>query len=465
VQLLPNGLRWPEGDPIGRPVDEAELGARLADATDLVQADASGRRTRALAPEDLVVTDPAKAGWSFAVHADDPNRDSLVKAVERLATRRGMADPAKPLVVAIDPNDDGTWSDWLEDGYAAVDDRPMYVALVGGVELFPFRFQATFGTRAHVGRLPAAPDELEAYVDKVLRIEDAAAKPARARAVVMATDGPDTDATFWSNRYFAAPLATELEAVAALRTNTVGLPAPTGDRQPATKDALQQALGDAPGYVLTASHGMAARATAAADVLERVNGAICCDTTSKAEEAWLFRGADVVAMDACAEGALWVQFACFGYGTPAQSDFAHWTTDAKEANAPADFVSDLPRRLLAHPRGPVAFIGHVDLAWLQGFADPAEKAELEERISPRLAPFKKLQEWAMVRRYPVGYAMSDIRTSFGALNDRVARTIDRAHRPGQTLDEVKLADLFVRRNDLGNYLLHGDPGVRISLEP
>ncbi len=34
-----------------------------------------------------------------------------------------------------------------------------------------------------------------------------------------------------------------------------------------------------------------------------------------------------------------------------------------------DFVAALPKRLLAHPRGPIAYAGHRDTAWRHGFAD------------------------------------------------------------------------------------------------
>ena len=42
-----------------------------------------------------------------------------------------------------------------------------------------------------------------------------------------------------------------------------------------------------------------------------------------------------------------------------------------KVNAPADFIASLPQKLIAHPRGPIIYIGHVDVALLHGFDDPA----------------------------------------------------------------------------------------------
>ena len=65
------------------------------------------------------------------------------------------------------------------------------------------------------------------------------------------------------------------------------------------------------------------------------------------------------------------------------------------------------------PPGPVAFVGHVDIALLHGFDDP-EAPEIIERWHPRLAPFRRAVE-RLLGRQPVGYAMAD-------LNDRYSRT-------------------------------------------
>src|SRR5262245_54561146 len=84
-------------------------------------------------------------------------------------------------------------------------------------------------------------------------------------------------------------------------------------------------------------------------------------------------------------GGVWVMFACFGAGTPSRSAYHHWLARWQAsgehdgdlapvlASLPADgepaFLAALPQAALASPSGPLAVIGHLDLAWSYGFVD------------------------------------------------------------------------------------------------
>ena len=46
--------------------------------------------------------------------------------------------------------------------------------------------------------------------------------------------------------------------------------------------------------------------------------------TGDAMEDWLITAEDVDGEQPFLEGSVVFQFACFGYGTPAESDFRHW---------------------------------------------------------------------------------------------------------------------------------------------
>lgn len=104
---------------------------------------------------------------------------------------------------------------------------------------------------------------------------------------------------------------------------------------------------------------------------------------------WLFNAKDVSHDGPYLEGAVFFQFACFGYGTPVESGFSHWHPAIRKVNAKADFVAALPKKLLSHPRGPIAYVGHLDVALLHGFDDPDNPIPLEGPWHPRIAPFKK----------------------------------------------------------------------------
>jgi hypothetical protein len=107
--------------------------------------------------------------------------------------------------------------------------------------------------------------------------------------------------------------------------------------------------------VYTATHGLGAAVTNP-ERQRQLNGAICFQRSAatRTPQDWLFV-ADVPADQPFLEGAVFFQFACFGHGTPAESDFAHWLGGEPDSvTAREDFVAELPRRLLAHPRGPLS---------------------------------------------------------------------------------------------------------------
>jgi hypothetical protein len=216
--------------------------------------------------------------------------------------------------------------------------------------------------------------------------------------------------------------------------------------------------------VYTASHGLGAPSEDL-EVQKRVNGAICCQRTPdvRTTKDWLFTADDVPADESFLEGAVFFQFACFGYGTPAESDFMHWL-GGKPLNAKEDFVAALPKRLLAHPRGPVAFIGHVDTAWLHGFDDPElpfPTGLWDRRIAPFVQALNRL-----LAVEPVGRAMATMNDRYSTTNAILTGAYDRLRRGRvQQTPEFwsKLAETFVVRSDAQNYLVFGDPAARLRI--
>lgn len=325
------------------------------------------------------------AGWTYLLHADDPRRDDIIRILRPLAEHRGMTDPAAPLLYGGEAD----WQRWLEDNYTSRGERrPHYILAVGGPRQIPFHLQSFLDVAGMVGRVEFEDlADLEAYVRKVVRLEQHDSPVASPTAVFFAPDsGQDADGnrdpTYYSRRYMAAPLAR--------RAAAWGFATRMIEGEEASRDHLMEALGTGrPALVYTASHGIAAIGQDL-DTQQRMNGAICCQRTgNETGHEWLFTGDDVPddPDDPFLEGAVFFQFACFGYGTPAQSDFSHWDVGYPETTAPEDFVAALPRSLLAHPRGPIAYIGHVDTAWLHGFDDPDDPG------MPELLPAAGTTDW------------------------------------------------------------------------
>jgi hypothetical protein len=409
------------------------------------------------------VGDVTAAGWTFLVNRDDPKRADLIAALEPLARLRKMDDPSKPLLfVTCDPAD---WGVWLDDNYYALDLQgqrvPRYVLIVGGPDQVPFGFQSLLDSVANVGRVDfPSIDQLAAYAAKLVRLQSAADPVVSREAVVFAPDAGANDPTHYSRQYMAEPLADLMATDLNLATTRI-----LGDA--ATKPALAAALdGKRPAFVYTASHGLGATSEPL-DVQLKYNGAICCQTAGPLTLDGLFGADDVPSDDRpFLEGAVFFQFACYGYGTPAMSEYAHWLDQpGKEAkNADRDFVAALPKRLLAHPRGPIAFIGHLDTAFLHGFAD-ADAPDTLDRWHTRMQPFVSAVRM-LLEVQASGLAMQAMNERYSRLNALLANTYDRMQRgimQWTDASQARFLDSWITRGDAQNYMVFGDPGVRLRL--
>ena len=404
--------------------------------------------------------DPRVAGWTFLVNKADPQRDAIGKILEPLAVHRGMADPKKPLLYNGEPPDE--WFDWLHDSYYALDLEgekvPQYLLIVGGPDQVPFRFQSILDTVAKVGRVEFDTlDDLKTYVDKLIRIETAAEPIVTKEAILFAPDAGLPDPTHFSREYMGQPLAEHIQDELGFATHTL-----IGDD--ATKMNLKATLSaKKPALVYTASHGLGAT-DETFEIQKRYNGAICCQHTGPLTLESLFSADDVPLDQPFLEGSVFFQFACFGYGTPAESDYNHWLKGVPKQYTEADFVAALPKRLLAHPRGPSAFIGHLDTAFLHGFADPAEPFTVD-RWHKRIAPFKKAVD-QLLGVQPSGLAMQDMNKRYSACNAIITNTYDQQLRGKLKWTprlEARFLDNWITRGDAQNYMIFGDPAVHLRI--
>ena len=469
MRILGTGIDYSSGDLLIGPFDEDAFGEAVLDslqrhAGELQSAGRTRARGTAFRGEvertrTVDLGDPRAAGWTFLVNRRDPRRAEIEKALAPLAEHRGMA-AGEPLLFSSDAPDD--WHDWLQENYFGLDlegkTPPHYVLVVGSPDQVPFHFQAMFDSAASVGRLDFdTAADLQTYVDKVLRHERAAEPTAGREAMFFATDGGPGDATHFSRRFMADPLADHV-------TRSCRVPTRNAVADDATKGLLLEAARlRKPALVYTASHGMGAPKEPL-ETQVRVNGGICCQhTPGDDRDEWLLTADDIDLAVPFFEGAIVFQFACFGYGTPAESDFRHWL-GGPALNSAGTFVAALPKKMLAHPRGPIAFIGHVDTAWLHGFDDPANPY-LVERWSVRMTPYKKAVE-TLLACQPAGLAMSDMNKRFDYANAQLTLTFDKMMRRRlETTPALRqqLANTFIFRSDAQNYMVFGDPaaGLRI----
>ncbi len=403
--------------------------------------------------------DPLIAGWTILLNRNDPRRDDYLRVLRPLAKRRGMKKPDEPLL--FNGSAYPGWQDWLLKNYTPMDlsDPPFYVLIVGGPDQVPFHFQSFLDASAAVGRLDFDHlDDLATYVEKVIRLESAPAPVVDRQVLFFAPDGGPQDATYFSRRFMVDPLAKMTES--DLRVDARRL---LGDD--ASRACLVETLREThAALVYTASHGLGAP-NEPLEIQQRFNGAIVCQTEpGQVLRERLFSAADIPAGEPFLEGAVFFQFACFGYGTPAQSDFAHWAPTTRARNAAKDFVSALPRQLLAHPQGPIAYLGHIDAAFLHGFDDP-EDLELGARWSPRLKPFIEALK-SLLQVQPVGLALQNMNMRYNNANAYLTNLFENSLATGVGLITEQLprvASTYILRNDAQNYMVFGDPAVRLRL--
>lgn len=118
-------------------------------------------------------------------------------------------------------------------------------------------------------------------------------------------------------------------------------------------------------------------------------------------------------------------------------------------------MAALPQRLLSHPGGgALAVIGHVERTWGYSIRPPG--------LGPRLLPFRNLLG-RVLRGEPVGHATKDFSDRYVsaalAIQNATSGTL-----PGPRPSEADLAAAWVKRNDAQNYILLGDPAVRLRVD-
>jgi len=471
MRILTMGLDW-KGNRLFPPLEETAVREALLKALvpntprvrSLTRASARAAVFRGEQSRRVVDRgDPKGAGWTFLVADKDPRKNAYIEALAPLAKARGMDNPKAPLL--FDGSDPDGWADWMTDHYYALDlsgkKVPAYVLIVGGPDQVPFGFQSLMDGVASVGRVDfGSIEDLDAYTKKLLRLEAARAPVVERETLFFATDGGTEDPTYFSRKYMAEPLAAHVRQDIKLKTTEI-----VGDK--ATKANLVAALKKTKAaLVYTASHGLGATSESQA-VQEKFNGAICCQTNGPLTLDELFSADDVPSNEPMCEGAVFFQFACYGYGTPAQSEYAHWLPESwgkAQPAVPNDFVAALPKKLLANPKGPIAFIGHLDTAFLHGFADVRNPHTID-RWHTRIAPFKMAVD-QLLGVQPSGLAMERINERYAMCNAMLTNTSDRVQRGTMQWTEENMGtflDTWITRGDAQNYLVFGDPAARLRI--
>jgi hypothetical protein len=340
---------------------------------------------------------------------------------------------------------------------------PYYLMIVAGPEKISYRFQYELDVVYAVGRLWFEVDgkpDLDAfahYARNVCEVEIGGLQRPK-RVSLFGVKHYGDQATRLSADLLVKPLTQQLSKAFPDWTCT-----PVTDGA-AKRAALTELLGgkETPALLFTASHGMG---YPAGDLRQdRQQGALLC---SDFQQPLTWQGglqitddnyvsAETVSADADLRGLITFHFACYGCGTPEVDDFACVPGLARFSCAtPRPTVSRLPQRLLGLSRGALAVVGHVDRAWSYSFFGGNKLGSQTTTFSSTLAQ--------LLNGRRLGFALEFFNQYHASLGTELGDVLKRVHDLSFTPDPVELADLWTADNDARNYVLIGDPAVRLSV--
>ena len=413
-------------------------------------------------PRGIDSNNLGQAGWGviFPQDNDSPQREGLA---ELLAHRRLQCGGRYREFVGSDGYRPGESKiDFLTRhgmGPGVLDPEriPFYLLIAASPEVIPFDFQFQLDVKYGVGRVHFDDvDGYRAYARSVVRAELPESSVPHRSIFFGPRHGGDF-ATQRSADHLIIPLAERLAAEESNWSVRALV------REQATKSSLLTILHKdaAPALLLTASHGLAFPNGDSRQ--RRTNGALVCQDwpgplqweIGKPIPPNMYVSADDVAGDAVLLGRIAVVFACFGAGTPKTDSFMRSATGTAMDIAPCSFLSELAKRMLAHPPGgALAFVGHVERAWPSSF--------LWKRAGEQLHTFKDLLS-RLMNGERVGAALDGFNSRYSELSNDLTEELRNIKEGGKSVKAAQLADLWLAHEDARGYVIVGDPAVRLNL--
>jgi hypothetical protein len=408
----------------------------------------------------------AQAGWAI-VFAKDTSEEVRAALQPLVAHRRTHVPPDRGKVLEYRPGE--AWKDWLKrhgayPGSLAPTRMPYYVLLVGDPTAIPFEFQYLLDVEYAVGRLAFdRPEQYRQYAESIVAYETATTLPNGKEVVYWGTRHPTDRATQLSADYLIAPLALGKTATGDPHEPAIADALSYRSQCLKGRDATRSSLSEVlhahgaalpPAMLFTASHGLGWPKKHKQQW--PAQGALLCQdwTGFGSVQPGHYLAAADLTDDARVHGLVAFLFACYGAGTPAVDNFLEDCAGGPKPIAEQPFVAALPQRLLSHPQGTaLAVIGHVDRAWGYSIRPPG--------VGPQLQPFRNFIG-RVLGGEPVGHAMKDFSEKYATLSTELLSNLDDSQTGPRSTDE-ELAWMWIERNDAQNYVVLGDPAVRLRV--
>jgi hypothetical protein len=363
---------------------------------------------------------------------------------------------------------DGDVYGWLNRHQVSLDQPvnprrgiPYYLLIVAPPDEIPFNFQYALDIQWAVGRIwfPNV-SEFRRYAESVVRYESASAVPTSRQVAVFAPEHEFDRATQLFAKHVAKPLVDPADPI--------GRRAKFGIQKLLGSDATRENLhgvwsgtieNGSPAMVFTGSHGMAFPSGDAGQ--ELLQGAILCqdwEGFGKIRREHYYAAADLPAA-AKVHGLVHFFFACYGAGWPHLDNFSRMGKPAAVI-APKPMLARLPQALLSHPEGgSLAVVGHVDRAWAYSFKSGSfAQIDSFRDVSARI-----------LRGDRMGNAMDQFNQRWATLSERLAELLDQWTFPEEKMGRFetqmakRISTHWVARDDARNYIVFGDPAVRLRV--
>jgi len=468
--LFPIGISAETGRPLPPPSPEA-IQAALKEAghepeSKALEARANPQDTAFAAVGEVDPQDLSQTGWAvlFGPGVDPKIKDALKPLLD---LRKSETEPAlyKEFEGATGYQAGDTALVWLKRKGVRLDvvnpmlGIPFYLLIVASPESVPFEFQYTLDLYWAVGRLWFdSVEEFRRYAESVVAYEKAA-KLQTTRHVALFAPRHDFDK------------ATQLfvKQVAEPMVNGTETDKPIGKRQKyrihscladaAEKQALHDVLSGkgplgTPALLFTGSHGMEFKP---GDPRQKhCQGALVCQDWEGfgAINSDVWFSADDLPKAARIHGVIPFIFACHGGGCPRLDNYSRLNS-AKRVMADEAMLARLPQAMLAHPDGgALAVLAHVERAWAYSFRSDKGAAQVQgfRDVIARL-----------LRGERIGQATDAFNVRWAALSTELAELQNQGGQ-GQEPDQNQLASLWIARDDARNYIILGDPAVRLRAD-
>jgi hypothetical protein len=398
-----------------------------------------------------------KAGWAviFGASVDKDVRTKLSPLIEH---RKKQVGDDTLFKVLDPPGAKQSAADWLKGlgtSLNVVDPSkgvPYYVLIVASPEDIPFEFQYELDLYWAVGRLwLESADAFERYAQSVIAYETQSKVSSSRKIVLFAPDynGKDNGAT--------KQMLTNL--VNPLISNPVGKAEKFKIQSFVGATATKSKLNDifagtdpegTPALLLTGSHGLLKLPTS--KELADAQGAIVCqdwpgDPTPPLDNTY-YAGWDLP-KDAKLHGMVHFLFDCYGVGWPRYDTY---NSKPNVEISPAPMMARLPQMLLGRENGALAVLGHIDRAW--SYSYEADGQPMDQSFRDVLTK--------LMNGYRFGSATDQFNFRWAALSIPLSDTLQKMQvRRG--LDQ-QAAQQWIARDDARNYILHGDPAIKLRVE-